>query len=144
MKHIGCCAEYAEARAKDLLNVYLTYITHSKHISMTEVYQAIPNKPARRFYVSEMRATAVVGKIMQGDRLLNMHPCKREMFFEIYNRYKRIKDNFKGFPLSHIIGIIIEQPAPKFYITSSSAKLIVIKARKKWYEERRKKLYRYL
>ena len=142
MKNIGSVSEYSDDRARDLLCAYRQQLSQSRYISMPEIYEKVVMMPAPRFYVSETRAVVAITKIIKGDQLLYMRPTKREMFFEIYRRYLIEKKKFPHLPLAHLLGIVIEQEAPQFYITPSSAKVYILKAKRKWLEERKRKLYR--
>lgn len=142
MKNSGSISEYSEDRNRDLLKAYRTLLAESEYISMPEIYQKVVNIPAPRFYVSETRAAVAITKIIKGDKLLYMRPTKREMFFEIYRRYLIEKKKYPHLSLPNVLSIITEQSAPKFYLTAGSAKIYIQKAKKKWFEERRKKLYR--
>lgn len=144
MKSHGSVIEYAEERLNELLTCYRKYISSCERISIPDVFENLVNMPASRFYVSEQRAAYVISQIIKGDDLRNMRPTKREMFFEIYRRVLIERKNNPNLPLVQIVGIVIEQPAPKFYLAPESARVMMLKARKKWYEERRKKLYRSL
>lgn len=144
MKLHGSTIEYAKERLNDLLMCYRKYISSCEHISIPDVFENVVNMPASRFYVSEQRAANVISQILNGSKLKNMRPTKREMFFEIYRRYIIEKKNNPTLPLVQLVGIIIEQPAPKFYLAPGSARVMILKARQKWYEERKKKLYRLL
>lgn len=144
MKNCGSVSEFSEDRNRDLLSAYRTQLASCKYISMPEIYQKVVNMSAPRFYVSETRAAVAITKILKGDKLLYMRPTKREMFFEIYRRYLIKKEKYPHLSLPHILNIVTEQPAPKFYLTAGSAKIYIQKAKKKWLEERKKKLYRYM
>ena len=144
MKSHGSVIECAEERMHDLLMCYRKYMSSCEHIFIPEVFEHVVNMPASRFYVSEQRATNVISQIIKGSKLKNMRPTKREMFFEIYRRFLIEKKAQPNLPMTQLVGIVIEQPAPKFYLAPGSARVMILKARKKWYEERKKKLYRLL
>jgi hypothetical protein len=96
--------------------------------------------PSRRFWISEERAAIVLSAMMKGDNLKGMRPTKREMFQELYRRALAIKKkqpNIKPFRLALMV---VNQPAPKFYMEPGYAKNIISSFKKKWFEERRKKL----
>ena len=139
MKKLGNISEYSEEREKNLLKVYFNHLRTCKYISMPNVFNTIIRMPAERFFVSSSRATVVIAAVEHGDRLEYMRPNKRRMFYEIYKRYKALRENDSSSSISRLVGKVVSQPAPEFYISASSAKIIILKARKKWFEKKAKK-----
>lgn len=119
------------------------------HISIgkteRDIYSAIVTYECSRFWVSEERATIVVSEILRGGDLNRIigTPTKRRMYIEIVKRVKsEIKKN-PGVKLREIVYDVVDSPAPEFYITPGTAKVIISKIRSKWYERKRLK-YRHL
>lgn len=134
--------EFSDERITDLMLEYERYIASCPQIRMSEAFEYIVNQPCRRFWVSEIRAAIVISDMLKGDSLNKMHPAKREMFREIYERVLRLRDRKPGVPLLHLVSEVVQQPAPKFYISPGSVKIMFYKARKKWYEKKMRKLHR--
>lgn len=133
MKHKGALMEYSGERSDDLMRAYDEYIASCDYIRMHDVYDKIVNMPSSRFWVSDIRATLVVSAIMSGkDCLSGMWPLKREMYEEIYRRVVVMREDYPDMAVSELCAMVVIQPAPKFYLTPGSAKMIVHKARKKW------------
>lgn len=131
MKKLGAKMEWADERLDDLMKAYYSYIRQVKFINMDDVYKNIVNMPAKRFWVSDIRAALVVAAIIRGENVLeNMWPLKREMYTEIYNRVMCLKLKYPDFNVSQLSAMVIAQPAPKFYLTPGSAKMMICKARK--------------
>lgn len=140
MKHRGSTMEYSQERIDDLMRAYDEYISSCKYVRMPDVYKSIVEMPAKRFWVSEIRATKVMYLMLKGDSLDNMRPLKREMFREIFKRVIEMKRINPDYTISMCCGIVVSQSAPKFYLTPGSAKIMVCKARKKWIREKLKRL----
>lgn len=140
MKHYGSKFEYETERNRDLMRVYHELIGSSGLISLPQIYREAVNRPSSRFWVSEERAAVVISSMMKGDRLLGMRPTKREMFQEIYRRAMLMAKDHPSLSVYGIAFIVVRQPAPKFYMTPGYAKSVIINAKKKWYEERKRKL----
>ena len=98
--------------------------------------------PASRFWVSASRAAVVLADITRGDNLCSMRPNKREMYFEIHRRVKELKQRHINWSIPQLIEAVIAQPAPKFYLAPGSARVIILKARKKWFVENSRRLRR--
>lgn len=141
MKHNGAVMEYTSERVEDLMRAYDEYISSCDYIRMPEVYASIVNMKARRFWVSDVRATKVVYSMFRGVPLKNMRPLKREMFEEIFRRVVAMKEQHPKMSIKSCCCIVVAQPAPKFYLTPGSAKIMVCKSRKKWINEKLKRLH---
>ena len=140
MKHIGSFFEYEQQRNDDLIRAFKKDIETCKVIRMPEVWQRVANSPASRFWVSEERAAIVIAQMMKGDNLEKMRPLKREMYLEIYKRVKKILDAKPNTTVLNACIAAVNSPAPKFYMTPKSVKETVYKIKRKWYENRNKKL----
>lgn len=141
MKHKGSLVEINEERNNDLYNTYRKVLDAAKHINLDEITFITINSPAKRFYVSEDRATQVVCCVLKGTKKLSdMIPCRSEMYEEIIARYKILKESNPDSTIKELVGKVIEQPAPKFYITLGSAKVIIARHKIKWFERKRHQL----
>ncbi len=136
--------EYSEERINDLMRAYDDYIQSCEYIRMSQVYRHIVDMPSRRFWVSDIRAALVVSAIIRGDADLDaMWPLKKEMYLEIHRRVVELSKTKPNKSISELCSIVVLQKAPKFYLTPGSAKIMVCKARKKWIEEKLKRLRRF-
>ena len=108
---------------------------------MSEVYKIIVNMPSRRFWVSDIRAALIISAMMRGKTdLSTMCPLEKEMYEEIYNRVFKLQEEYPELTISELCAKVIAQPAPKFYLTPGSAKVMVCKARKQWIQEKMEKI----
>lgn len=137
MKNFGSIFEYEQERNDNLLRLYHHLISEVKFICSEEIYKKMTDSPSDRFWVSEERATVVILRIIKGDKLLYMGKNKREMFFEIYKRAMKMKRQNSSLSIPQIAFRVVRQPAPKFYLTEGSIKVIISKIKSKWYERRR-------
>lgn len=139
-KIVGSTLEYTEERITALMEEYDRYIASCEYIRMSEVFDHIVNQPCRRFWVSNIRAAVVVARMLKGCKLKNMRPSKKEMFQEIFRRVCKMKEQFPSMSLFQLVAEVVAQPAPKFYLTASSAKIMVYKAKKEWYARKRQRM----
>lgn len=136
--------EYSQERSDDLMRAYDEYIQSCDYIRMPDVYNNIVNMPSRRFWVSDIRAALVVAAMMRGDaHLEKMCQSKREMYEEIYRRVAIMREKHPDKTTSELCAMVVIQPAPKFYLTPGSAKIMVCKARKEWIRRKQLRLCRY-
>lgn len=140
MKPVGSRFEYTEERDKDLIRAYREQIALCRTIHLPELLERTVNSPSSRFWVSEGRAAIVISEMIRGDKLEKMNSMKREMFLEIYGRVLNLQSELPTLSIAELVWKVINQPAPKFYITPGSAKVIIHKIKKKWYEERMQRL----
>ena len=140
MKPVGSKIEYEEERDRDLMSVYHDIISNRNTIKLREVMVELVNSPSKRFWVSEERALIVISAMMKGVELRGLRPMNKEKFNEIYRRVMIARKEHPNTSLYDLIFDVIRQPAPKFYLTPGSAKVIIHKIKKKWYKERMRKL----
>lgn len=141
MKRKGAVMEYSKERVRDLMRAYDEYLSSCDYIRMPEVYRMVANMPASRFWVSEIRASLVVSAIMRKEADLDsMWPLRKEMYEEIYRRVLDLKTKQPNLSILELCTIVVSQPAPKFYLTAGSAKMIICKARKEWVAEKLRRL----
>lgn len=103
-------------------------------------YQHIADSPTERFWVTEERATLVILAMLHGKGTTNMLGTKAEMYREIYRRYLKLREQHPGQPVSYLVSEVVNQPAPKFYMTAKSVREIIYRIKREWYEQRKKKL----
>ena len=125
------------------MRAYHELIKSAQYILMPEIYHKVVDMPTRRFWISEGRAAIVISAMMKGDTLENMGPLKREMYNEIYSRVIKLREKKPDLPIIQLVEMVVEQPAPKFYLTPGSAKVLICKIRKEWYYRRTKRRLRH-
>lgn len=130
MKKKGTISQLKHQRDDDLMRVYLLELGSRSHILLPEVLKAVVASPSRRFWVTSERASIVIYNMMKGDQLEYMRPLKRKMFREIYRRVMKLKANYPQLSISILTEQVVAEPAPEFYITWRSAKVILSRIRK--------------
>lgn len=140
MKHPGSKSEFEEERNKELLKTYRRLISEADYIVPAVIYEKLVNEPSSRFWVTEERAAVIISKMRKGHSLERMHPNKREMFQEIYRRAMILMEQDKSLSVFDVAMKVVYQPAPKFYIGPGYAEIIIGSAKRKCYEERKRRL----
>ena len=143
MKPHGSHFEFKQQRNDDLMRAYHELIKQAAFVSMPEIYKMVVDMPTCRFWVSEERAIIVIHSMMKGDKLTNRRKPRREMYNEIYRRVMCLHEKNPEMPIYRLVAQVVEQPAPKFYITPGSAKTIICNIRKEWYFQRTKRRLRH-
>lgn len=142
MKDNGNCFEYKEERDIDLMRAFRSLIKETGEIYYRDIYEKVVNMPASRFWVSEERASIVVGSMMNGSRKYynGLTELQKEKYDEIFRRAKIIMERQPGLYVNEAVAMVVMQKAPKFYLSPSTAYAIIRRAKKKCYEEKKKKL----
>jgi hypothetical protein len=144
MKPHGSKFEYEKDRINDLIRAYHELIDQSSHIRLPLIYKKVVNMPSARFWVSEERAAIVIAAMFKSesidDVLKGMRKNKKEMFHEIYKRALELRTQQPSLSVFDIAFQVVRQPAPKFYLTPGSARVYIYKAKKEWFEARKRKL----
>jgi len=132
MKKIGCRFEYVEERATDLLRAYRVCLAEAGSVRLADVFSRLVQMPSRRFWVSEERAAIVIATMVRrgGQLKVRMRGQKMAMYQEIYRRYIALRQRCPSAPLQTLVGRIVCSPAPCFYLTPQSAKVILFRIRK--------------
>ncbi len=129
MKKRGAVVEFTPQRDEELLKAFKSQLHLLGTIPLQEVFTRAAMSPASRFWVSERRAMIVVSRMIKGDRILSMNTKKREMFYEIYRRVKRIMEEERGITLTEATFRAVNSPAPEFYLTPKSARAMIYRIR---------------
>lgn len=140
MKTKGSTFLYEQERNEDLMRCFREKASSVSVLVISDVFNDIVNSPSSRFWVSESRAAVVIGNMMRNkDALSGMNPQKKEMYEEIFRQAnKAISEGATG-TIYEIVRTIVRSPAPKFYLTPDSAKVIYYKYKKKWHDRMRKR-----
>ena len=133
MKHKGSKFEYEDERDKDLMRAYHEQLESCDTIVLSDIFRNVVAMPSARFWVSEERAAVVIGCMLRGDKLEKMRPNAREMYFEIYKRVVSEREKYTDKSIAEIVFNVIRQPAPKFYLTPDSARVIVTRLKREKY-----------
>lgn len=140
MKHKGSTFEYKDERDRDLLRAYREQLILCDTIDLTEVFKKVVLMPSARFWVSEERAAIVIARMFKGYKLESMKPNTREMYEEIFKRVKDMKEHNPDMSLFDILFRVVRQPAPKFYLTPDSAKVITTRIKREMFNKVQKRL----
>lgn len=136
MKHIGSVSHFISERNRALLSEFRRQVSKCAFVTLNEIGERVVNSPAPRFWVSEERAAIVVSAIMRGKPVLKtMRLSKREMFEEIHRRVVILKKSHPDWFLYELVHEVVNSPAPKFYMKTSSALERLFKIRNGWYDK---------
>lgn len=121
------------ARDRDLYLAFRKALVERGFNSMRDAARHVCSSPAPRFYIEPKRASDLVGLILANVSLINLNDSSRRMAWQLYRNYQAwVKEH----PDSHlsrerIIEILVDEPAPEFYVGPQMARKIIYKERKK-------------
>ena len=135
MKYFGSILDFTKERNDDLMRVFRQKIIEADFIIMPQIFQLVADSPASRFWVSEQRAAIVVSRMLSGKPLSRMRENKREMFEEIFRRFLILRREHPQKSLFELTSIVVNQPAPKFYLTARTAGELIYRIKNGWYDK---------
>ncbi len=134
MKYFGSILDFTRERNADLMRVYRQKLAEASMIVMPAIFELVAESPASRFWVSEERAAIVVSAMVAGKPMPRMRSNKREMFNEIYRRYLVMRNDYPDKSVYELVTKIVNQPAPKFYLTPRTVGEFIYRIKNGWYD----------
>ena len=134
MKKTGNTSDFKEERDQDLHRSFMEVLKTAVGVPLREMFGLAAARPSRRFWVSEGRASIVIGAMMRGEALSDkVLPKRRAMYEEIYRRVRQCMEENPRLCMTHAVNEVVYQPAPEFYIEPEAARSIIYR-----YRQRRK------
>lgn len=134
MKYFGSILDFTKERNADLMRVYRARLAEASIIVMPVIFELVAESPASRFWVSEERAAIVISAMAAGKPMPRMRSNKREMFGEIYRRYLVMREDYPDKSVYELVTKIVNQPAPKFYLTPRTVGEFIYRIKNGWYD----------
>lgn len=120
--------ELKEARDRDLFLCYQQALRTYNFRYEAEVVDFICSCPAPRFYISSDECSNLLGRFFAGKRLERMHPLAYKRLKTLAERYKECvkgENGMKGLSRDRVCEIIVDMPAPEFYVSPDYARKII-------------------
>lgn len=103
-----------------------------------EAIEYVRTHPAPRFYISSKTCSLLLGKIFAAKPLEQMNPLayrRIKRLEKMYRAYIRENIDIRCLSREKICEILVELPAPEFYITNNYATRIIAREISKYNEE---------
>lgn len=125
--------ELKRSRDAALYETFKRGLSNGGFATMRDAARYVCKQPAPRFFIEAEKASLLVGRIMSGVSLINMNACSRRMAWHLYRQYMEYLEAHPDNRLSRerVMEILVDRPAPEFYIEQQRARKII-------YQERRK------
>jgi len=117
------------------MRVYQEELSKAGYIVMPKIFEQVANSPCSRFWVSEERAAIVISTLLAGKVIPNMRKNKREMFDEIFRRFLIVREQYPEKSIYALAIMVVNQPAPKFYMTPRTVGELIYRIKNGWYEK---------
>lgn len=126
--------EFISKRNEDLHRAYKEVVNSGKYNNIIDCIKESLTLPASKFWISSENAARIISRMEKGDNLQNISPLRKEMFLELHKRFLEEKVRHpESKSVYKICEIIIEQPAPRFYIgLQRGIKIIKQERSKRW------------
>lgn len=135
MKYYGSILDFIQERNQELMRVYQEELSKAGYIVMPKIFEQVANSPCSRFWVSEERAAIVISTLLAGKVIPNMRKNKREMFDEIFRRFLIAREQYPEKSIYALAIMVVNQPAPKFYMTPRTVGELIYRIKNGWYEK---------
>lgn len=136
-KSFGSVMDFTHLRNQDIMRVYRRQLAMAKYIVMPQIFKLVAESPAARFWASEERAAVEISRMLSGKPFPRMRKNKREMFEEIFRRFLILRDRYPHKTVLELTSIVVNQPAPKFYLTPRTIGEFIYRIRNGWYDRHR-------
>lgn len=118
------------------MRVFRQKLVEADVIRMDEICRQVAESPSCRFWVSERRAAIVISAMEAGRPVPCMTDSKRQMFAEIFRRYKQMRPCNPDMSVLELASIIVNQTAPKFYFTPRTIREFICRIRNGYYDRK--------
>lgn len=135
MKYYGSILDFTQERNQELMRVYQEELSKAGYIVMPKIFEQVANSPCSRFWVSEERAAIVISTLLAGKVIPNMRKNKRKMFDEIFRRFLIAREQYPEKSIYALAIMVVNQPAPKFYMTPRTVGELIYRIKNGWYEK---------
>ena len=117
-------------RDRDLFLAYQKALKEHSFQNQWEAIEYVRKSPAPRFYISSKVCSLLLGKLFAGQRLEQMHPLSYRRIKHLEKMYKNYVSGEvgkKGLSRERVCEILVDMPAPEFYISNLWATRIINK-----------------
>ncbi len=125
-------------RDADLYQTYLRGLEGGCFANASQAAEYVTKQPAPQFYISSREINLHIGKIQSGTSLIYLNSMSRKRVWQLYDNYLRYLSEHPDTKLSRerILEILVEEPAPEYYLSWQAARQIlrreIKKRRMKW------------
>lgn len=114
-------------RDRALFQAYQKALQENEFSDQREAVDYVRKNEAPRWFVSKEFCAAVISSWIRGKEFCKMRVNKRRKFQALYEIYQKLKQEFPYSSLNHLelCGVIVDLPAPEWYIDHQLASRII-------------------
>lgn len=119
---LGCtgmrCTDLKRQRDKAIYECYRSGLEQGRFTSLSSAAHYLMSCPAPRFFIEGRTASLLVGRLLRGESLDDLHPSSRKQAVQLKDNYLAYLREHRGttMPRVRILEMLVEEPAPEFYI----------------------------
>ena len=123
-----------ELRDAALFDAYTKAVGEQDFSNQAEAYDYVRKHAAPRFFASAQFCESMVKKMDRGEPTGLRNPQAKRKYAELYRRYRKMLEERPELSVREICSIIVDQPAPEFYLNRRITQWIVVRERKRRWE----------
>lgn len=122
--------ELIRAKEDAIYAVYKRGLEEGRFRSFREAGAWVCRQPAPRYFIDSRTASLLIGKIRNQDFLMGLHPSSRRLVIHLEGKYRKyLCEHPKGtLSRERVMELLVDEPAPEFYISPEGARRIIRKA----------------
>ena len=119
--------ELKSERDEALYYAYRRVIAENNYMTQREAIEAAINSEAPQFFIPSKALSLHIGRIRRNCPQPRQNMATKRKLGELYDRYVRFMEENPDTKMRHyeICEMLVEQPAPEFYISAEMAKRII-------------------
>lgn len=134
--------ELRQERDRELYSVYIRGLREQHFTNMHDAAEWVRHQPASKFYVSSKALLNYVGAIKNGSTPCKMHKQNERKMKMLYAMYQQFIAEHPNCDMAreHICELLVDSPAPMFFISHECARISLWKERNRQQEERERRI----
>ena len=133
-----------EQRDKEIFRIYSEALSSGRFRSGPAIFDFVRKHPAPRFYVSSYFISRALYSIMRGDALDVKGQNAVRKFNDLYKLFLKLRatEEYKSYSVQRISEVLEKCPAPEFYISARTTRLIISQQKRLQWERMQRKYSR--
>lgn len=113
-----------QRKREALYALYVKGLDEGRFSSMRNAGIYLSKHPAPCFFISPERASLLVGRVLSGKPIDDLHVSQQRMVRRLCSDYKEYLSAHPGTKMSRvsIMNILVDRPAPEFYMTGGAVR----------------------
>lgn len=121
-------------RDRALFESYSEAIKVHDFATQKEAYDYVRTHPAPRFFSSHLFCASMIKKMLDGVPTGLKSPQSIRKYNELFKRYLERSEQYPDKSIEEICAIIVDEPAPEFYLNRRITQWVIARERKEIWE----------